>query len=139
VVELWRNLTKVGEKAGQSLADPVQYPNLFPHFNDTLHTEEYLKREEKKRLPAEAYPSLTPNQERAPMKEMKAALEEGRFTPSGLVLEKSLPSNLPPPLVKSTPLKDYQDQDDMELEIENMNLDDIDPNVSLSYTLNNNI
>merc|ERR1712154_752230 len=34
IVELWREqLSKVNERAGQSLADPKDYPNLFPEYN----------------------------------------------------------------------------------------------------------
>lgn len=43
VVKIWRNeLAKINEKAGQSLADPEQYENLFPNFNETLKTEQFL-------------------------------------------------------------------------------------------------
>lgn len=43
VVQLWRDeLAKVNEKAGQSLADPAQYENLFPGLQETLKTEQWL-------------------------------------------------------------------------------------------------
>lgn len=42
VVQLWRDeLAKVNEKAGQSLADPTQYENLFPGLQETLKGEQY--------------------------------------------------------------------------------------------------
>lgn len=45
VVQLWRNeLTKINEKAGQSLADPDQYENLFPGLHDSLKAEQYLQK-----------------------------------------------------------------------------------------------
>lgn len=52
VVQLWRTeLGKINEKAGQSLADPEQYENLFPGLNDSLKTEQFLWKE-KEILPA---------------------------------------------------------------------------------------
>lgn len=52
VVQLWRTeLGKINEKAGQSLADPEQYENLFPGLNDSLKTEQFLWKE-KEVLPA---------------------------------------------------------------------------------------
>lgn len=42
VVQLWRDeLAKINEKAGQSLADPTQYENLFPGLQETLKGEQY--------------------------------------------------------------------------------------------------
>nr|CAD7585581.1 unnamed protein product [Timema genevievae] len=80
VVSLWRDLlSKVSEKAGQSLADPKDYENLFPGFLDTLKTEQFLKRERQQRLPADAYQQVPPNYERTPVEEMKAAEASGRF------------------------------------------------------------
>lgn len=56
VVGLWRDsLSKVSEKAGQSLADPKDYENLFPGLVDALKTEHYLKPEREILLPAAAY------------------------------------------------------------------------------------
>lgn len=54
VVQLWRTeLAKINEKAGQSLADPEQYENLFPGLHEALKTEQYLQRE-RVTLPARA-------------------------------------------------------------------------------------
>lgn len=59
VVGLWReSLSKVSEKAGQSLADPKEYDNLFPGLADALKTEHYLKPERSSLLPASAYPDI---------------------------------------------------------------------------------
>lgn len=53
VVGLWRQeLAKTNEKAGQSLADPKDYPNLFPGLEDALKTEQFLAEERKRRIPA---------------------------------------------------------------------------------------
>ncbi|KAL1116678.1 hypothetical protein AAG570_005150 [Ranatra chinensis] len=55
VVELWKSMGKVGDKAGQSLADPAQYPNLFPGFQDALKTEQYLRKERAAVIPADSF------------------------------------------------------------------------------------
>lgn len=58
-MELWRDsLSKVNEKAGQSLASPDQYENLFPNLLEALKTEQYLSSEREKKLPAAAYPHI---------------------------------------------------------------------------------
>nr|XP_018896635.1 PREDICTED: coatomer subunit beta' [Bemisia tabaci] len=81
VVKLWReSLTKVSAKAGQSLADPAQYDNLFPGLLDFLKTEQYLKSERQRSLPAGAFPNIPLNDDRKPIEEMKAAESSGRFT-----------------------------------------------------------
>lgn len=41
VLDLWKNdLKKVNEKAAEALADPFQYPNLFPQFDAAIKAEE---------------------------------------------------------------------------------------------------
>lgn len=79
VVQLWRQeLAKINEKAGQSLADPEQYENLFPGLNDALKTEQYLLKQNRK-YPAKLAPQIPLNIERRAMNEMKEAEENGRF------------------------------------------------------------
>ncbi|XP_046397085.1 coatomer subunit beta' [Ischnura elegans] len=80
VVGLWReSLGKVSHKAGQSLADPKEYENLFPEMEDALRTEQYLRAERKQQIPASKYVEVTPNYERTPVEEMKAAEASGTF------------------------------------------------------------
>lgn len=56
VVELWKNsLSKTNVKASESLANPDEYENLFPHYQESLKTEMYLQAERKRQLPASAY------------------------------------------------------------------------------------
>lgn len=56
IVKLWReSLVRVNEKTSQSLADPKEYDNLFPGLEDALKTEQYLKPERKRLLPASVY------------------------------------------------------------------------------------
>ncbi|XP_043288890.1 coatomer subunit beta' isoform X2 [Venturia canescens] len=83
VVKLWKEkLSAVSEKAGQSLADPEQYENLFPGYREALKVEQFLREENKKKIPASAFPTLQPNTERKPMEEMLAAEKLGSFVPT---------------------------------------------------------
>merc|ERR1712241_1399331 len=77
IVELWRaELSKVNEKAGQSLADPKDYPNLFPDYNATLAAQQMLTKERSKVVPAGDFLEILPNSERNPLEEMTAAEED---------------------------------------------------------------
>lgn len=56
VVGLWKDsLSKTNVKASESLANPDEYENLFPHYQELLKTEIYLKIERNRQLPAAAY------------------------------------------------------------------------------------
>jgi len=60
VVALWReSLSQLNEKAGQSLADPKDYENLFPGYAEALKTEHFLKQERQQLLPASEYSNIT--------------------------------------------------------------------------------
>lgn len=50
---------KANSKAAQSLADPMQYENLFPELKQALQAEEALKGERRCLKPAERF-STTP-------------------------------------------------------------------------------
>lgn len=79
VVQLWRaELVKINEKAGQSLADPDQYENLFPGLFEALKTEQFLQKE-KLLLPARAAQRVTLNIERRALSEMEEAERNGTF------------------------------------------------------------
>lgn len=80
VVNLWREqLTAINEKAGQSLADPKDYENLFPGLADSIAAQKFLHNELKNLAPAAIAPSITPNHERNVIAEMKAAQAAGSF------------------------------------------------------------
>jgi coatomer subunit beta' len=49
----------LNEKAGQSLADPKDYENLFPGYAEALKTEQFLQPERQQLLPASEYPNVT--------------------------------------------------------------------------------
>jgi coatomer subunit beta' len=56
VVGLWKDsLSKTNIKASESLANPDEYENLFPNYQESLKTEVYLQAERKRQLPAAAY------------------------------------------------------------------------------------
>ena len=59
VVGLWRTqLGKVNEKAGQSLADPADYPNLFPNYEKSLQAEQMLRKERSQQIPARDFSEI---------------------------------------------------------------------------------
>lgn len=60
VVKLWReNLSKVNQKAAESLADPTEYENLFPGLKEAFVAEEYVKQSLADLRPAREYPLVT--------------------------------------------------------------------------------
>ncbi|KAH8260032.1 hypothetical protein KR026_001013 [Drosophila bipectinata] len=126
VVELWREeLGKVNEKAGQSLADPAQYTNLFPGLADALRVEQHLQAERSRKAPALIAAQLPLNSERNPLEELHAAEQGG----PGLE-EKAKPVFVPAhDTAVSTnqvakPTSAVDDDDDLDLEIDGITLDD---------------
>merc|ERR1712059_137125 len=77
VVALWRvQLGKVNEKAGQSLADPGEYQNLFPDFQASLQAQQMLQKERGHVIPAADFSEIMPNHERNPLVELNAMGDE---------------------------------------------------------------
>ena len=61
VVGIWRqNLRKVSERASQSLADPEEYPDLFPDLEHALAVEQWLKQNDRM-IPAFGYADVKGN------------------------------------------------------------------------------
>uniref|UniRef100_A0A4W3JBD5 Coatomer subunit beta' n=1 Tax=Callorhinchus milii TaxID=7868 RepID=A0A4W3JBD5_CALMI len=93
VVKLWReNLSKINQKAAESLADPTEYENLFPGLKEAFAAEAYLKETSSRTLrPARDYPLITPNEERNVLEESKnyipSQLEESVQKPSEQAVE----------------------------------------------------
>jgi len=59
MVDLWRNeLKDLNPRAAESLADPVQYPNLFPDFDYGLVAEHAAEGTRKAARPASEYPQM---------------------------------------------------------------------------------
>lgn len=85
VLSLWKTeLGKINEKAGQSLADPEQYENLFPGFQDALKTQQFLAQREPELLPALSATKVPMNIERDAMEEMRQNEDQGSFQYSKL-------------------------------------------------------
>lgn len=83
-MNLWKTeLGKINEKAGQSLADPMQYENLFPGFQDALKTQQFLAQSDQL-LPASAFTKVPLNIERNAIEEMTKGEEHGNFQYSKL-------------------------------------------------------
>lgn len=62
VVGLWKDsLSKTNVKASESLANPEEYENLFPNYQELLKTEIYLQAERQEQLPAIVYPKTPVN------------------------------------------------------------------------------
>jgi len=137
VVALWReSLSQLNEKAGQSLADPKDYENLFPGYAEALKTEQFLKPEHQQLLPASEYPNITPNYERNPIEEMHAAEAAGKFqyTLPGVSIDDDVgvataqedflqptPENIP--TKAKTPSECLDDELDLDLELDIGNVD----------------
>lgn len=76
---MWKTeLGKINEKAGQSLADPTQYENLFPGFQDSLKTQQYLA-QQPSLLPANYFTKIPLNIDRNATDEMNQNELQGNF------------------------------------------------------------
>ena len=59
VVELWRDDVKaVNEKAAEGLANPDDYPNMFPNLEDSLIAEAALRQQRQQKRPAASYEAV---------------------------------------------------------------------------------
>lgn len=143
VVKLWKEkLSLISEKAGQSLADPEQYENLFPGYRESLRVEKFLNEKNKKKIPALAFPTVKPNIDRKPLEEMLEAEASSsssidhmsdRLHDLGIanklstMKEPLLPQNIDNPSRSSRPLI-VDDELDIELELDE-NIDTTDVNL----------
>merc|ERR1711881_44063 len=102
VLPQWKEqLAKVSEKAGQSLADPNEYKNLFPDFDKTLAAEKVLGKERKRRMPASMHKQIQENAWRRPLDE----LDEGNHEQSdeGEEGEEDFSTPIPDPIQEAEP------------------------------------
>ncbi|XP_068173857.1 coatomer subunit beta'-like [Antennarius striatus] len=80
VVNLWKeSLSKVNQKAADSLADPGHYGNLFPGLQQALLAERYLRGATRVR-PASDYPLIMPNEDRNVLEEAAGFEPDGEIT-----------------------------------------------------------
>jgi coatomer subunit beta' len=138
VLSLWKvELGKINEKAGQSLADPEQYENLFPGFQDALKTQQFIAQNEPDLLPASAAMKVPMNIERDAMEEMQKNESQGSFQYSKLdkptngvaeVTEKVQTMNLSeePQKARKNSLDEFDFDEDLDENIDtsDVNLDD---------------
>ncbi|NWV58668.1 COPB2 protein, partial [Malurus elegans] len=132
VVKLWReHLSKINQKAAESLADPTEYENLFPGLKEAFVAEEYVKQSLTNLRPAREYPLVTPNEERNLLEEAKG------FEPSGIMTsQKKAEEPVPSPkqevmktVVQNSdnlPARDQKTLLDLEDDLDNLDLEDID-------------
>lgn len=129
VVGLWREqLSSINEKAGQSLADPKDYENLFPGLAEAIAAQHYLQSECNELLPAREAPNVTPNHERNVIAEM-ISKSENSGAMKGLedfLLSKpsiiATSSSAPLPLIENHEALFLAEDDDLDLD--GMNLDE---------------
>jgi len=71
IVKLWKqDLKSVNEKAAESLADPMEYENLFPDIALALKAEKYFKQDKLK--PATSFPDTKDDLLRNLIEEVKS-------------------------------------------------------------------
>merc|ERR1712183_310331 len=120
----------VSEKAGQSLADPNEYKNLFPDFDKTLAAEKVLGKERQRKMPASMFTSIP--------EDIKVSEDEGEEFSSPVPEHEPEPVEpvkahiSPKPTRKAPPEKEPVgiDPDDLEAELEKdlggLDLGDVD-------------
>ncbi|CAL8119369.1 unnamed protein product [Orchesella dallaii] len=80
ILSLWKEqLRKVSEKAAHSLADPIQYENLFPEYQDALKAQQYLAQQRKEPTSAIQFAKTPTIHDRNVVEEMRAAENQGNF------------------------------------------------------------
>merc|ERR1719334_1355130 len=133
VVALWRvQLGKVNEKAGQSLADPADYPNLFPDYQASLQVQQMLARERANVIPASDFKEILPNHERNPLEELSAlADEEGEQIEEEKEKSPRVEASREETSAAATGVEARKNSTDeleaeLEMDLDNLKLDDID-------------
>lgn len=92
VVAAWQaDLAKINPKAAESLANPDEFPNLFPDLQDALAAEAMLEQRRARPLPASAYPRM----EGASREDALAAAAALRAGGAGAGAEAPLPEVTP--------------------------------------------
>ncbi|KTF89049.1 hypothetical protein cypCar_00021371 [Cyprinus carpio] len=136
VVKLWReSLSKVNQKAAESLADPTEYENLFPGLREAFVAEQYLRETcLGKTRPATDYPLVT-------------QLKDAEEAPEDVGVLASVTAAVSAPVVAAVPTVSHPESqpaektkkelpkvtaaeqkiiDELEDDLDNMELDDID-------------
>lgn len=81
VIKLWKEGNAQHDKTTQALADPNDYDNLFPGFQESLKAEQFakLKQASLKNIPAKQYPLLKARPPANLIEESRQAEAEGTF------------------------------------------------------------
>ncbi|KAG5868665.1 hypothetical protein JTB14_009969 [Gonioctena quinquepunctata] len=112
VVELWRaQVSLLNEKAGQSLADPKNYENLFPGLQEAIEAQKFLEQNSRGLSPASISTTITSNHERNVIAEVQV---QGGASSS----QQSRPPT--EELIKLS----IEEDDDLDLDLEGVNIDD---------------
>ncbi|XP_063837636.1 coatomer subunit beta' isoform X1 [Ostrinia nubilalis] len=131
VVKMWRDkVSATNKKSGQSLADPLQYENLFPEHKDSLTLEEFQRQHTL--LP----PAEVSNLDRDLAKEMEEAIKKELWKPQPLESSESstqeLVDTLSGPSETSRKRKDSLEiMQEIEREIDDLALEDTIDSVDL--------
>ncbi len=150
VIKLWKeNVTSKtkNEKSAQALADPSDYENLFPDFEDALKAESFLKekRSKKQYESASNFPNVSYNHERNPIEEMKSALAKGEFTfnsnsmsnsgssKESVLFEEALSSFPKEKETNSRTQAKEELNDNLDEDLDNLDLEDENIDVSVSF------
>ncbi|KAF7269278.1 hypothetical protein GWI33_017733 [Rhynchophorus ferrugineus] len=118
VVQLWKEkLSATNEKAGQSLADPKTYENLFPGLSEAVMAQKYM---EMRNNLVSAYQAcqIIPNHERNIIDESQSSTQPAS---SGVLARSTSAEQNKTPQISQSAL---QDDDDLDLDLEGVNLDD---------------
>eukprot|EP00727_Mastigamoeba_balamuthi_P006449 m51a1_g2424 Coatomer subunit beta' A (942) ;mRNA; f:812330-815630 len=75
LVKQWRaDLARVSPRAAEALADPADFPNLFPDMQAAIRAEELLRREYETSVPAAGFADAKATLSRDPVAEIKEAM-----------------------------------------------------------------
>lgn len=148
VIKLWKeNVTSKtkSEKSAQALADPTEYENLFPNFEDSLKAEVFLSEKRNKTgfESAVNFPNVSYNHERNPIEEMKAELSGVEYNPLRSPSDGSKESGLFEEALTSLKDRDNNSKaeakdnslEDLNEDLDNLDLEDDNIDVSVSLYL----
>merc|ERR1719465_124422 len=106
VVGLWKeSLAAVNPKAAESIADPIDYPNLFDGLEGALAAEEWLKGHVLQEAPAHIYPEHALDNESDLLEHMK-------------LLAAQTPAAAPEPPAEEAGEETFEEADGLEAELE---------------------
>ncbi|CAH1104485.1 unnamed protein product [Psylliodes chrysocephalus] len=121
VVDLWRTqLSTINQKAGQSLADPKDYENLFPGLQEAIVAQKFLEQNNPGFTPAMLATSITPNHERNVIAEVEAQSKNSGVTGSSSQYSVKAPIEQ----LKKLSIDQDDDDDDIDLDLDGVNIDE---------------